>query len=1425
MLILPEDGAFKAVGFPEIRFMVKSAPARLLWKLILLLPIWGAGAQDITDTKWYFGSGPQNLIFDKNGRDAVLEDDMATAFGTNGSAVISDQFTGNLLFYSDGQVVYDRNHELVPSIAGGANLSGDLALNQPVVACPVPGQANQFYFFTNNPTEIQASIVDASLTGNSAVAQFPSGDLTSINQPTGLLTPAEGMIIIEADVLGEYWLISQNRSTFDFQATRISASGLSTTTSTVFSGTLPAFEVAQFAFNEDSLQLAVAPKTANRNVLILDFDLTSGALSLNQQIRNTGFADTGATAIYDVEWSRSGNKLYISRQGDGTNRGNLYQIDLADTVNSPFPVNTFLPYDFARSYGLKRAIDDRIYHLYQPTEGGPFLLGRIVNPDSVAAAVLYDSLVFDEDFNGTQFPAFAPASFTNFTTFRFEYLDSCQRNATKFFPIVEPKPSSYLWIFGTEGISDAVSPIFTFQNPGAIQVTLLAELNGRVTAFTDIVNILTNSDSVNLGNDTTICVDETLILDGGSTGVQFLWSTGELTQTIEVDTAGTYWVEVTYASGCTAFGDIIVTEYGVSRQIGSQWYFGETAGLDFTTGAPVPITDANLMSSPEGCASISDINGSLLFYTNGSTVWNKDHEVMENGYNIGGDSTAAQSALIMPVAGDNTIFYIFTTQEVYGTFTYDLKLSMVDMKHDTARGRVVKKDITLVHNSSERITGSGFTGTPYVLSHEYGNRDFRVNQITPDGLQRTIHTSIGEPHRVENALSATGYTKFAPSTTLMAMLIPGDSNQVELLNFDLTTGVLSNPRLINLDEPAPAQAYGLEFSEDERRLYITMTDPTPKLIQLDLDSLFTPDDIAEIEASKFEYVASLPGFGALQLGPDGVIYMAVENQLTVGTISSPGGDNETAGFDPTGQDLAGRTSRRGLPNFTQSGGSSLQTPSISVTIGCVGITTSFAGTGRDSSIEEYNWDFGDGTTTAGQNVTHIYTTPGSYLVTLSLTNRCDTLLELTRTVDVFSIPEQPQVPSQTALCGGQVTLNAWDVDRPDLNYWWSTGDTSRSVTFFSPTIVQVAIINDDGCSSDTVDVFIADGGQLVDLGTDRILCQNDPAPTLDSFNPGPVYSWTVDGMEVGTERTQEINTNFAGTFTYAVAATNTITGCVARDSIQVTIQPEPGLEQANIVPPDCGEANGEFELTFRNAGSYSYEISGPVNLGPFTFDGPGNPPAFSGLSAGSYLATATNVVTGCVNTEVLLLEDNGAFEMNAIAVDDCARTSDIRITVQDLVGSRVDVNVRDDDGALVFSELNRRATDIRVEDLDTGLYYVEVRQVATPFCIQTDTVQLNVSVRCFRTIFAPNAFSPNGNAVNEQYFVFPNDYIGQFQIFIYNRWGEIIYTSQDKNFRWDGTFNSLPAPPGVYAYKMVFRSTLEPELGDLTQYGSITLIR
>ncbi len=75
---------------------------------------------------------------------------------------------------------------------------------------------------------------------------------------------------------------------------------------------------------------------------------------------------------------------------------------------------------------------------------------------------------------------------------------------------------------------------------------------------------------------------------------------------------------------------IISQNYLFAQKEANFWYFGDYAGIDFNSGQAVAITDG-AMTVMEGCASMSDSTGALLFYSGGGTVWNKNHVAMPNG--------------------------------------------------------------------------------------------------------------------------------------------------------------------------------------------------------------------------------------------------------------------------------------------------------------------------------------------------------------------------------------------------------------------------------------------------------------------------------------------------------------------------------------------------------------------------------------------------------------------------------------------------------------------------------------------------------------------------------------------------------------------------------------------------------------------------
>ncbi|MDE0471411.1 MAG: PKD domain-containing protein, partial [Ekhidna sp.] len=599
------------------------------------------------------------------------------------------------------------------------------------------------------------------------------------------------------------------------------------------------------------------------------------------------------------------------------------------------------------------------------------------------------------------------------------------------------------------------------------------------------------------------------------------------------------------------------------------------------------------------------------------------------------------------------------------------------------------------------------------------------------GLGGAVFSPSGSVHDFMNELSATGYMKISPGFNSIAVNIPG-TNRIEILDFK--QGQVSNPRLINTGETG---LYGLEFSATGNKLYVTTSS---KLIQYDLDSLNSANPATDIEATKFDGYLQGSGYGALQTGPNGQIYMAIDNSGAIGTITAPDGDDAANGFNPAGFDLLGRTSRLGLPNFAQVENTPFQEPGIAVTDGCIGQMSTFTAIGRDpnNSIENYLWIFGDGTSAAVQDTTHTYSSPGTYTVQMVLSNRCDTDTTLTETITINSIPENPTVPSDTALCDRPVILEAWPVDNPDFSYFWSTGETSRRITVTDPAIIDVAIINNtSGCASETLTVFLADARPQAALGTDQTICQNDPIITLDALVVNATsYTWSIDGVASGSNRTLDVDTSTPGSFTYTIDVINSF-GCTNSDTLLITIQEEPNITAVGNPTTGCGNDDGFIEMTFNASGSYSYELTGPSNVGPISFDGPGSEtippravnPGDGNLPPGNYNLNVTNLVTGCVRAEVVQIGDPGNLELAASASNACIGDGEIALSFALLTPSSFDLTVDSQDGSnIITTSLNAAYTNPVVQNLDTGTYFVTVRDTDPTGlgCVETDRIQIQL---------------------------------------------------------------------------------------------------
>ncbi|GAB4289178.1 MAG: hypothetical protein Kow0068_14790 [Marinilabiliales bacterium] len=361
---------------------------------------------------------------------------------------------------------------------------------------------------------------------------------------------------------------------------------------------------------------------------------------------------------------------------------------------------------------------------------------------------------------------------------------------------------------------------------------------------------------------------------------------------------------------------------------GNIWYFGDHAGLDFNSGNPIPLMDGATYNDnyphSEGTSVICDSTGNLLFYTNGQKIWNRNHQIMPNGDSLLGHLSSTQAALIVPQPGNSRYFYVFTTDAFYeDQLKYGFRYSIVDICLDNGYGDIIsgQKNILLLDTVAEKLTAVRHAnGSDYwIITHKFFSDAFYAYLLTSTGISDTTITHIGSihteycPSSTFPTRSALGQLKASPDGSKIAC-VNGQTcyNISELFDFDNSTGVVSNVIQLKADTLA-AGLYGVSFSPDNSKLYISSWIGNDRIYQFDLSSGI-PTTIINSKTIIAEHAGG-PWYQGMQLGPDGKIYVAVINQSYLSVINNPNQQGSACNFSELTVSLNGNTCSHGLPNF------------------------------------------------------------------------------------------------------------------------------------------------------------------------------------------------------------------------------------------------------------------------------------------------------------------------------------------------------------------------------------------------------------------------------------------------------------------------------------------------------------------------------
>ncbi len=966
---------------------------------------------------------------------------------------------------------------------------------------------------------------------------------------------------------------------------------------------------------------------------------------------------------------------------------------------------------------------------------------------------------------------------------------------------------SYLWSSG------AITPTITTGTSG----TYWVQATQGLCSVNDTVAVVVNATpTVNLGSDLTLCAGDDVTLDATNLGATYLWSTGAITSTIIVNSAATYSVVVDL-NGCTASDAINVGVLSLSAlNLGPDVSLcsGQTVTLDATmpgvsylwsSGAITPTITTGTsgtywVQATQGLCSVSDTVAVVVNAT--PTV------------NLGSDLTLC--------AGDDAVLnatypgatYLWSTGAITSTIIVNSAVTysvVVDLNGCTASDAInvgvlslsalnLGPDISLCSGQTVTLDAT-MPGVSYLWSS---------GAITP-----TITTGTSGTYWVQ---ATQGLCSVSDTVAVVVNATPTVN-----LGSDLTLCAGDD---VTLDATFPGASY--LWSTGAVTPTITVNTAATYSVVVDLNGC-TASDAINVG------VLSPAGF---DLGPDVQLCAGDQVVFALGIA----GANYLWSTGAVTSSISVNTTSTVWVQVSQGICSASDTVEVFVAepgaIDLGGSITACEGTmvTLDATLPGATYLWNTGAITAQLAVT----TSGTYSVVASVA-QCTVTDEVVVTIVPLPVVE---IGGDQSFCPGASAI--FNAAIPGATYLWQDGSTGASyITSASEPVSVIVTVN--GCSASDAAQSIVLTAPVADLGNDTTICEG-AALLLDVTQNGATYLWN-DGS---------VDPTATITIPGAYSVTVELNGCSASDAINVAVFIPSALDlgadqlicPGETVPLATNISGQHLWSTGSTAGSITATQGGvywvrvqvaacvvsdtiTINMVPLVTPDLGNPLLFcEGDSA--ILQVEPNGATVLWSTgshaDAITVTTSGNYGV-VLSLLGCTTTDAVAITVLEFVDSvSLGSNNRYCPGYPLVLDLtiplaqyvwSTGATGSSISVEQPGTYSVTV----TGQCIEATASIEVVEGVCDPIVYVPNTFTPNGDGRNEVFRVEVYGALRDFQLDIFDRWGERIHASDDPSVTWDGTYHGQPVQDGVYVWKVRYRAPTDNGPVARELIGHVTVLR